>query len=304
MAKHYDFDVPASPTKTYEALRRAVAELGYELQRADGRSLSIQFRAKRTLMAGRVAMSAMVVEAAECRSKLSITGKPAGREMTAWGEEGKVANELFAKATSILPQIADAKPRPSIPATSRPATQPRTGGADFIAELERLAALHASGAIDDGEFKLAKSSLLAAPPPASTGAPVAAAAQATPGSSSGAGTGKLLGAAAAGVAGGMLFSDAASASPATAPTGEPVTEHIRYDETFTTPDGETVSVEGEINSTVTFDESGDAHVEIHDQGSMDVNGETFDYESDIEGDVDLGGDLGGDDGGLLDGLFS
>ena len=50
-----------------------------------------------------------------------------------------------------------------------------------------------------------------------------------------------------------------------------------------------------------FDESGDAHVEIHDTGTVDVGGETSHYDSDVTGDVDLGGTEEG--GGFLDGLF-
>jgi hypothetical protein len=70
-----------------------------------------------------------------------------------------------------------------------------------------------------------------------------------------------------------------------------------------------------MDSTVAFDESGGAHVEIHDQGTTTVGGDEYDYSTDLSGDVALDGDLESDvdlgsdddDGGLFDtigGLFS
>jgi hypothetical protein len=50
-----------------------------------------------------------------------------------------------------------------------------------------------------------------------------------------------------------------------------VSETVNYHETFTGPDGEATTIDGTIESTVTFDDSGDAHVEIHDTAqSMSV----------------------------------
>jgi hypothetical protein len=80
-----------------------------------------------------------------------------------------------------------------------------------------------------------------------------------------------------------------------------VSETVNYHETFTGPDGEATTIDGTIESTVTFDDSGDAHVEIHDTGTVDVGGETSHYDSDVTGDVDLGATEDG--GGFLSSLL-
>ena len=80
-----------------------------------------------------------------------------------------------------------------------------------------------------------------------------------------------------------------------------MSETINYHETFTGPDGEATTIDGTMESTVTFDDSGDAHVEMHDSGTVDVGGDTSHYDSDMSGDVDLAGTEEG--GGFLGGLF-
>jgi hypothetical protein len=163
-----------------------------------------------------------------------------------------------------------------------------------VAELERLAALKASGALDEDEFRLAKVRLLSHPTPTAALGPSA---QIAP--SADTGRGNVLGAAAAGAVGGMLLSNVGTA--AASPVNEPITDAVTYHETVTGPDGETMTIDGSMESSVTFDESGDAHVTVHDEGTMGFDGETYDYSNDIEGDVDLPG--GDDAGGFLDGLF-
>jgi hypothetical protein len=111
----------------------------------------------------------------------------------------------------------------------------------------------------------------------------------------------MLGAAAAGAAGGFLLSNVGTANAASA-SDQPVTDHIDYHETITGPDGEAMVVDGSMDSSITFDESGDAHVQIHEDGAATFDGETYDYSSDVEGDVDVGDD-GGGIGDFFDGLF-
>ncbi len=82
----------------------------------------------------------------------------------------------------------------------------------------------------------------------------------------------------------MLLSNIGAADAAVAHT-DPTTEHVDYHETFTGPGGDTTVIEGTMDSTITYDESGDMHVEIQDEGTMTMDGETFDYSSGIESDI-------------------
>ena len=81
-----------------------------------------------------------------------------------------------------------------------------------------------------------------------------------------------------------------------------MSETINYHDTFTGPDGEAMTIDGTMESTVTFDDAGDAHVDIHDSGTLDLGGETSHFESDMSGDVDLGG-VTEEGGGFLSGLL-
>ena len=96
----------------------------------------------------------------------------------------------------------------------------------------------------------------------------------------------------------MLISNVGAANAA---TPEPMTEHMEYHETFTGPDGETMVIDGAMDSTVTYDESGDMHVEIQDEGTMAMGGETSGYSSEIGSDFDIG-DAASDGGGFFDSL--
>ena len=53
---------------------------------------------------------------------------------------------------------------------------------------------------------------------------------------------------------------------------------------------------------MTFDDSGDMQIEVHDEGSMTFDGETTTYSSDIEGELDLGAEEVAEGGGILDAL--
>lgn len=93
MAKKREYGSEASPTRMYEALRRAVADLGYTIKRADGRSLTLYFQAK-GFVAPRLNMSAVVVPAGHGQSKTSMTGK-AARGGLMLGEDGRLARSGF-----------------------------------------------------------------------------------------------------------------------------------------------------------------------------------------------------------------
>jgi Short C-terminal domain len=207
-----------------------------------------------------------------------------------------------------LPKVVEppAAQRAASPAPSLTPAAGSTSG-NVISDLERLATLHANGTLDEAEFRAAKSRLLADSPtfpvpPSSAPFPVppSSVPSAAPATASGF-RGAPLAAGAAGVAGGLLLGNVSGASAA--PTaGEPISETINYHETFTGPDGEAMTIDGTMESTVTFEDSGDAHVEMHDSGTVDIGGDTSAYESDITGDVDLGGATE-EGGGFLSGLF-
>jgi Short C-terminal domain len=207
------------------------------------------------------------------------------------------AAEHVREHVRVLPKVAAPAADQRATPTPSPTAVPIPTGGNTISDLERLATLHANGALDDAEFRAAKQRLLMV----STASAVSPAGVASAAPGAGRGMGAPLAAGAAGVAGGLLLGNVGGASAA--PTaGEPVSETINYHETFTGPDGEATTVDGTMESTVTFDDSGDAHVEVHDSGTVDVAGDTSHYDSDVSGDVDLGGTT--EEGGwFLDGLF-
>ena len=217
VAKKHEHVVSASAPTAFDALTRAVEELGHDVKQADERSLSLQFQAKRGFMTVRVAMKAIVVDAGDGQTKISVTGKPAGREWTAWGEERGVSRDVFRKVDEILPALEDAKPTAA-------STPPEHAADDAVTSaLERLAALRSSGAIDDDEFKLAKARLLRESRSGSTTT------QAAP-ADEGRTTARIpvTEAAAAGVLGGALTQDVATATAT--PDAEPSESESDRDE--------------------------------------------------------------------------
>ena len=196
--KKHEHLVSASAPRVFEALARAVEELGHDVKRADERSLTLQFHAKRGILSVRVAMNAIVVDTGDGQTKIAVSGKPAGPVWTAWGEERGVARDVFRKVDEILPGLVDAKP------TAR-STPSQHAAADAVtSELERLAALRSSGAIDDDEFELAKARLLQESRSGSTTTQAASAREAAGGT--------VTEAAAAGAFGGVLAAEVATAA--------------------------------------------------------------------------------------------
>jgi hypothetical protein len=319
MTKTLEYRVEAAPDLAYEALKQTVLARGYHVQQADGQSKTLQFQAKRNSIAPRVNMNAAVLQGETATdSQVTFTGKPASGQLT-WGELRNVAHVVFNGIRAVLPTLQGdepaapptpptplaAPPTPPAPTLATPVIeQTGSSGDSLAADLERIVALHQSGALDDEEFKLAKAHLLRALDASSENAPLSApfTAAAVPAPSAEPAQlrrGGVVAPLAAGVAGGMLMSNLVQPGNASASTTEPVSEHITYHETMTGPDGETATLDGTLDTQTTFDQNGDALVEVHDTGSMNLDGDTYDYDTNIEGDVDLGGDAGGDDGGIL-----
>jgi hypothetical protein len=189
-------------------------------------------------------------------------------------------------ADQALPASPEARPDQ---AQALPREEPVGGAqaAELVEQLERLAALRASGALDENEFALAKRRLLeqpAQPCPASAApAPVA-----------GGGGTRMLGAAAAGAAGGFLLSGVGAAHAAGGGPGG--TEQIAYHEAISGPGGDVFSADGTITESI----SGDT-MHIVDQGTMNIGGDSYVVNDSY--DVELP-DGGGDGGGFLDALGS
>jgi Short C-terminal domain len=201
-----------------------------------------------------------------------------------------------------LPAVASASsaashPRPPHPNPPASVAAPATAGAQ-TGELERLGSLFERGLLTADEFAQAKAQVLKVPSSPTTPARVAPGAPAAASPSAAGVSGRTAAAAGAGIVGGMLLSNVAAADAA---TSEPTTEHMEYQETFTGPDGETMVIDGSMDSTVSYDESGDMHVEIQDEGTMTMGGETFDYSSEIDSDIDISA-AADDGGGFFDSL--
>jgi hypothetical protein len=201
--------------------------------------------------------------------------------------------QMIAQLTRRAQSIASAKQPPKPPRAA--AAEPRRHAAVGLAtELATLADLLERGHLTAEKFAQAKAQILQGPAPPSRQPGARPTAADSPGVA-----GRTIGATAAGAVGGMLLSNVGSRDAA-APS-DPTTEHVQYQETFTGPDGETMTIEGEMDSTVTYDETGEMHVDIHDEGSTTIEGETFEYTSDLESTAELG-DLGDAGGGLFDSL--
>jgi putative oligomerization/nucleic acid binding protein len=148
-------------------------------------------------------------------------------------------------------------------------------------ELERLASLRSSGALDDEEFRAAKARLLERPLIPALTTPDAGRRDI--------GAAKLAGAAAAGAAGAYLIGglDAARAAGSTLPeSGE-----ISYHEVITSQDGTALEMEGTVTETV----SGDT-MHITNEGTMNIDGETYSFDDSYDIQVE---DTGTDGDGLL-----
>jgi hypothetical protein len=72
---------------------------------------------------------------------------------TATAVSGKVAQAQHAKAMEAQAQAPPPEPPPAAPAAA-------TGGGIDLDQLERLAALHAQGVLDDAEFAAAKQRII------------------------------------------------------------------------------------------------------------------------------------------------
>jgi hypothetical protein len=150
-----------SKVRVFAASVRAISNMGKSISHSDESLGTISYNTGMSMrsMAGQD-MTITVFEEAPDVCRVVAAGTRAqrgnlggGGQFFDWGERRKVAEDFFValdKALSETPEPVDSPPSGS-PAVAH------------IDELERLAALHRSGALDDDEFRAAKVRLLGQP---------------------------------------------------------------------------------------------------------------------------------------------
>lgn len=104
-------------------------------------------RNKRPSLLGTAARTAVIAGTATAASN-AVNAKAAGQQAAA---QQASEQQLLAQQTSMLPVPG------AVPAASPEAT---ASADDLLSKLERLAALHASGALTDAEFAAVKASII------------------------------------------------------------------------------------------------------------------------------------------------
>jgi len=158
--KTYGFK-DTSAERLWNASIQAVSALGYSVLHSDQASKVLTFNTGRSMSswAGQDLSVTLTPSGQNCNMTLGGSlgkgGNPmgGGSQVFAWGEKGRLIQTFAAKVNALLPSVSE----PTNPTTA-PAATPPTG--DLVEQIERLAALHASGALTDAEFQNAKSRLL------------------------------------------------------------------------------------------------------------------------------------------------
>jgi hypothetical protein len=147
-----------SRARIFAASVRAISNLGKSISHSDESLGTISYNSGFSMrsMAGQD-MSITVFEEAPDLCRVVAAGTRAqrgnfggGGQLFDWGERGKVAREFFEALDDAIPET----PEPAGGATDK------TTPSSSVGELERLAELHRSGALDDEEFRAAKARLL------------------------------------------------------------------------------------------------------------------------------------------------
>ena len=156
----------ATADRTYWALTRAVAELGYTVLHSDKDSRTISFNTGRSMSswAGQD-LGATVFEASEgsdlvIGGSLATKGMPGGggSQVFAWGEKGRIIEKVFAKVVEVL----NNNPPESTAVTEAPpkAGEESSSSSSVADEIAKLAELNKQGALSDDEFAAAKARVL------------------------------------------------------------------------------------------------------------------------------------------------
>jgi hypothetical protein len=145
----------ASRERIYAASLRAISQMGKSVTNSDVASGTVSYNTGMSMrsMAGQDMTVTVFAEGPDqCRVVVGGTRTQRGNiggggQLFDWGERGKMTRKFF-EALDIALQH-----------TPEPTASPTHSEAK-VEELERLAALHSSGALDDQEFQAAKAKLL------------------------------------------------------------------------------------------------------------------------------------------------
>lgn len=88
----------------------------------------------------------------------AVSGGVAGHQQRRAQEQAEAS--AYEQQQFAPPPPAPAAPSPAPAAAPAAPAAPASGGTDVVAELQKLAALHTQGALDDAEFAAAKARLL------------------------------------------------------------------------------------------------------------------------------------------------
>lgn len=149
----------ATPARTFEACRSAVANLGYTVLTASRDSMTISFNTGRSMKSwGGQDLTAslfaaggktrVVVGGSLAKGGSALTG--GGAQLGAWGEKKALSNKFIDEIRRVLPSIAE-------PASSTPAGNATTSAADEILKLKELLD---AGVLSQEEFEASKRKLL------------------------------------------------------------------------------------------------------------------------------------------------
>lgn len=148
----------ASPKRTFEAARIAVANLGFSVLHSDAVGLVVSFNTGRSWSswAGQDLTASVFADGSRSRvvvgGSLATRGNPfgGGSQLGSWGEKGRLSTKFLDEIGAQLP---------SIPEPSR-VSEGEAQGSTLSEELKRLADLRDAGVLSEDEFVAAKSKLL------------------------------------------------------------------------------------------------------------------------------------------------
>lgn len=157
MAKSIEEVFEASPERTLEAFKLAVAQLGYRLLNFDESAKLLAFNTGRSMksFAGQDLQVTVVPSdggsTAILGGSIARRGGLSGSQQLAWGEKGALIKKTVEKARAVLSSI------PEMPRSDSSAMGPPP---DRLSALAKADELHKSGVLTDKEFESEKQRIL------------------------------------------------------------------------------------------------------------------------------------------------
>lgn len=154
MARDVQRSYQVSAEHLYAAVTTAIAELGYSVKNSDPQSGVVSFNTGMSIWSWSGQDITVTVIRGSSGSRVALAGGLAKRglskvQVVGWGEKDRVVKRFL----DTLDQTVAATPEPT-------ASENLGNASDDTEELERLAKLHASGALTDEEFAAAKAKIL------------------------------------------------------------------------------------------------------------------------------------------------